>query len=177
MSSPSIHILGLGNLGKLIAHSLKKCHPELPITLLFHRKSLVEEWNQGGRCIEIVRNGQSDRQGGFLWELIQEQKGAEIQQQAGIQNLIVATKTYATSDALRPLVQRLGPSSTLLFLQNGMGMYPDIWLCLSKPFVLSVAGTIDHVTSDVFEDPPLRPHYLAGIVSHGVYATSHLLTD
>ncbi|KAF2851164.1 2-dehydropantoate 2-reductase [Plenodomus tracheiphilus IPT5] len=146
MTPSPIHILGLGNLGKLLAHSLRKHHPKLPITLLFHRPSLLEEWNGAGRSIEIVRGGVSDTQSGFSHEDVSH-NGSQIQQ------LIVATKTHATAKALQPLRGRLSPTSTLLFLQNGI-------------------GTIDEVNTQVFPDPSSRPNYLAGIFNHGVYATS-----
>jgi 2-dehydropantoate 2-reductase len=106
--------LGIGNLGKLLAHSLRKCHPQTPITLLFQRQSLVDEWNEAGQRIEVLRNGESDQQGGFDYETL-------FEDQSLIKNLIVATKTYATVQALTPLKYRLGPGSTLLFLQNGIG--------------------------------------------------------
>lgn len=111
-----IHILGIGNLGKLVAHSLRKSYPATPITLLFHRQTLVEEWNNAGQCIEIVRDGVPDRQRGFSYEYVS-------QERSKIRNLIVATKTYATVQGLKPLKDRLVSSSTLLFLQNGMGMF------------------------------------------------------
>lgn len=116
MAPLQIHVLGIGNLGKLLAHSLRKRHPELSITLLFHRPTLAEEWEQAGQCIEIVRYGLPDKQGGFLVETTS-QKAAEIT------NLIVATKTHSTVQALRPIRERLGLASTLLFLQNGIGTY------------------------------------------------------
>ncbi|KAF2261149.1 2-dehydropantoate 2-reductase-like protein [Lojkania enalia] len=146
MYQSPIHVIGIGSLGKLFAHSLRKCHPELPITLLFHRQSLVDDWDKAGRCIEVVRDGKSDRQSGFNYEYVQQGRGE-------IRNLICATKTYGTVDAIRPLKERLGPSSTVLFVQNGI-------------------GTIDEVTSQVFSQPSSRPNFLAGIVNHGVYATS-----
>ncbi|PGH12528.1 hypothetical protein AJ80_06689 [Polytolypa hystricis UAMH7299] len=146
-----IHILGIGNLGKLVAHSLRKSHPKTPITLLFHRPALVEEWNKAGQCIELVRDGVSDRQSGFTYESVSE--GKSQLQDAVIRNLVVATKSYATANALQSLRGRLIPSSTLLFLQNGI-------------------GTIDEVNSSLFNQPSSRPNYLAGIVNHGVYTTS-----
>lgn len=114
MSNAPVHILGIGNLAKLLAHSLRKHYPDLPITLLFHRPSLAEEWDRAGKTIEIVRNGVSDRQKGFLHEDVFAGKDS-------IHQLIVATKTHATVEALRPLQTRLSASSTLLFLQNGIG--------------------------------------------------------
>ncbi|KAK2808964.1 hypothetical protein FQN50_004238 [Emmonsiellopsis sp. PD_5] len=149
-SSQHIHVLGIGNLGKLVAHSIRKSHPKTPITLLFHRPTLAEEWATAGQCIEIVRDGVPDRQNGFNYESV----SADGQQQGSvIENLVVATKSYTTVDALKPFKDRLIPSSTLLFLQNGI-------------------GTIDEVNSALFNHPSQRPNYLAGIVNHGVYATS-----
>jgi 2-dehydropantoate 2-reductase len=111
----SIHILGLGNLGKLVAHSLRKSHPEKQISLLFHRESLVEEWNRSGRNIQIERNGESDCRDRF---------GEESTKKGGdIHNLVVATKTYLTVQALLPLKERLRSDSTILFVQNGMGEF------------------------------------------------------
>ena len=113
-----VHILGLGNLGKLFAHSPRKHNPQLPITLLFHRPTLVDEWKRAGQSIEIVRDEKPDKRGGFDYELINE----ELRQENKIVNLVVATKTHATVEALRPLKQRLGAFSTILFLQNGIGI-------------------------------------------------------
>jgi 2-dehydropantoate 2-reductase len=112
--STTIHILGLGNLGKLVAHALRKSHPEKQISLLFHRESLAEEWHRSGRCIDIERDGVSDRRDGF---------GEENTKEGGvIHNLVLATKTHATVQALLPVKERLGSDSTVLFVQNGMGM-------------------------------------------------------
>lgn len=115
ITSKAIHILGLGNLGKLVAHSLRKSHPEKQISLLFHRESLAEEWGRSGRFIEIERNGVSDCLDGF---------GEESTREGGaIHNLVVATKTHSTVQALLPLKDRLGSNSTILFVQNGMGTF------------------------------------------------------
>ncbi|KAF2654710.1 2-dehydropantoate 2-reductase [Lophiostoma macrostomum CBS 122681] len=147
MTSPSIHILGLGNLGKLFAHALRRNHPEIPITLLFHRPSLVDDWNNAGRGIEIVRNNVSDNQHGFNYQIVKDDEGDDIE------NLLVATKTHATVEAIQPLRNRLRPTSTMLFLQNGI-------------------GSVDEVDTPFSHNHQLRPTYLSGIVNHGVYATS-----
>lgn len=114
MPPQPIHILGVGNIGKLFAHSLRKSHPNTPITLLFRHPSLVNEWRKGGQCIEITRNGKPNMQSGFGCETTYDGKGE-------IRNLIVATKSYATRQAMLPFKDRLKPSSTILFLQNGVG--------------------------------------------------------
>ena len=68
-----------------------------------------------------------------------------------IHSLIVSVKAPQTVTALKTVKHRLGPESTVLFLQNGMGQ-------------------IDEVNEQVFPDPETRPKYLAGIMSHGVHS-------
>lgn len=112
-----IYILGLGNLGKLVAHALASSHPAPPqVTLLLHRPELAAQWNKAGHCIDVVTKGVSNPRGGFQ---VEETFGDES---GLIRHLIVATKTYATVPALKPLKHRLSGESTMLFLQNGMGM-------------------------------------------------------
>ena len=112
-----IHILGLGNVGKLVAHALASSHPAPPqVRLLLHRPELSAQWDKAGRYIDVVTKGVSDPRAGFqVEETFGEESGL-------IRHLIVATKTYATIPALEPLRHRLSNESTMLFLQNGMGV-------------------------------------------------------
>lgn len=155
-----IHILGLGNLGKLVAHALASSHPAPPqITLLLHRPELSAQW---GQCINVVTKGVPDPRAGFqIEETFGEERGL-------IRHLIVATKTYATIPALKPLRHRLTNESTILFLQNGMGMSIRSLLTLSL-IKDGIPGTVDEVAEALFASPSARPQFLAGIVSHGIY--------
>lgn len=112
-----IHILGVGNLGKQVAHALASSHPAPPqVTLLFHRPELSAQWDKFGHYIDVVTKGVSDPRAGFqIEQTFGEESGL-------IKHLIVATKTYATIPALKPLRHWLSNESTILFLQNGMGM-------------------------------------------------------
>ena len=65
-----------------------------------------------------------------------------------IHNLIITTKTPTTVSALTAVKSRLLPTSTLCFLQNGMGV-------------------IDDVNEQLFPDPATRPNYMQGIITHG----------
>ncbi|PQE11418.1 2-dehydropantoate 2-reductase protein [Rutstroemia sp. NJR-2017a BVV2] len=141
--SKRIYVLGIGNLGKLFAHALAAGPSPPPLTLLLHRPTLYEEWVREGRTIEIIHNGVSQKGGVFDVDPIDS---------AGIINhLIVTTKAQHTAEAIQSIKHRLLPSSTLLFLQNGM-------------------GTVDEVNEKVFQHLPGRPNYLIGITSHGVYS-------
>ncbi|KAI7708411.1 hypothetical protein KC353_g11037, partial [Hortaea werneckii] len=66
-----------------------------------------------------------------------------------IYNLIVTTKAPLTVSALLPLRHRLGPQSTICFLQNGMGV-------------------VDEVNKQLFPKEEDRPNYVQGIITHGV---------
>ncbi|KAL1305974.1 hypothetical protein AAFC00_004110 [Neodothiora populina] len=70
-----------------------------------------------------------------------------------IHNLIVTVKAPHTISAIRPIKHRLLPTSTICFIQNGM-------------------GTIDDVNRALFPDPATRPNYMQGILNHGVNQAS-----
>jgi 2-dehydropantoate 2-reductase len=135
----TIHILGLGNIGKYIAHGLIRgarqqgaspaasCRKPT-VTLLFHRPGMLDEWEKAGCAIESTTLDTASSQSsnsslakstharGFHVELL------NAGETTPIKNLIVATKTYTTTSALAPLRHRLGRDSHILFVQNGMGM-------------------------------------------------------
>ncbi|KAI0436895.1 hypothetical protein F4803DRAFT_571785 [Xylaria telfairii] len=150
VSSPDrIYVLGVGNLGKYVAHSLRKRHPRLPITLLFHRTDPESEWDAAGRAITLVADDISDKRMDFDVEFLFDSTGLK----SPIKHLIVATKTYTTVSAIGLVKGRLGKDSSILFLQNGM-------------------GTVDEVSALIFSDPKSRPSYWAAVCSCGIYNTS-----
>ncbi len=67
-----------------------------------------------------------------------------------IHNLIVSVKAQETVRAVWSVAHRLGRDSTILFLQNGMGM-------------------VEEVNEKVFPDERTRPNYVVGVISHGIY--------
>lgn len=67
-----------------------------------------------------------------------------------IYHLIVTVKAPHTVRAIQKLAHRLTQESTILFLQNGMGI-------------------IDDVNENLFPDEEYRPNYMIGVLSHGVY--------
>lgn len=128
MLDDAIYVLGVGNLGKYVAHSLMK-QDSGPVTLLFHRSSLEDQWWSAGSGIECITNGVPDTRSGFRVEvlplLIQSPLKYSNKQYAlePIKYLIVATKTYMTAGALELVKDRLNSETSILFLQNGMSMF------------------------------------------------------
>ncbi|KAF2482161.1 ketopantoate reductase PanE/ApbA C terminal-domain-containing protein [Neohortaea acidophila] len=166
-----IHILGTGSIGKLVAHALRGIAKPPPITLIFHRYQLLKAWQEGKQEITIHDDGHDIPRSGFDVELMQEvrkqhgsQQGQQPQQEPPadasplpsqsfvsdepIYNLIVTTKAAITVPALSAVKHRIGPTSTICFLQNGMGI-------------------IDEVNAKLFPDEDSRPNYIQGILTHG----------
>lgn len=115
-----VYILGTGNIGKLFAHSLAKKPSPPPITLFLHRQGLVREWEECGKCIEIIKNGSSDKQYAFDTELLAQDNSCALSEGL-IRNIIVSTKAMHTTAAISRIKHRLNGQSTILFTQNGMG--------------------------------------------------------
>jgi 2-dehydropantoate 2-reductase len=147
-----IHIIGIGNIGRIFAHSIGRLPNRPPVTLLLHRPSLAEEFQKGGETIEIITNDNSQKVGGFDYEVIPSPSTSFSTTDPIIHNLIVATKCTQTLSALSGIRHRLNAKSTLLFTQNGM-------------------GTPELITSSLFPTPEDRPTYLTSIFFHGIHST------
>ncbi|APA10108.1 hypothetical protein SS1G_07507 [Sclerotinia sclerotiorum 1980 UF-70] len=145
---PTIHILGLGNLGKLFAHSLATKPEPPPVTLLFHRHSLYHKAKALGPKIKIYHDGVWLGGGHYDIELCQDGNKNRSDTKV-ISNLIVTTKSHKMAEALEMIKHRLSRMSTVLFVHNGIGV-------------------VEEVNKLVFPDFKDRPRYLFGIASHGV---------
>ncbi|KAL4924918.1 ketopantoate reductase family protein [Aspergillus undulatus] len=152
--SGRIHILGVGNVGTFVAHSLASRPSPPPITLLLNGTNVYSAFQRRKQCLTINSIGLDDHKKGFdvnvltnngVWLSIPYRENAD----EPIECLIVSVKAPATVKALASVRHRLMPDSTVLFIQNGMGV-------------------IDDVNEKVFPDPRQRPHYMLGIVSHGL---------
>jgi 2-dehydropantoate 2-reductase len=120
-------VLGAGAIGGLWA--LRMAARGLPVTLLAHDTS------DALRPLQL-HDGDSFLQHTFPQQAI----GAD----AAIENLLVTCKAHITQDALAPLLSRLAAGTTVLLLQNGMGV--DDWLCTICPdLAVLVAITTDGV--------------------------------
>lgn len=165
---PRIYISGTGSVGKLVAHSIRGVVDPPPVTLIFHRPTFKQEFEQAESLLKLKTGRTIESRTGFDSELalperrdlnravqiptdrerFEEQEGVEP-----ITNLIVTVKAPDTLAALRPLLPRLSADSTILFMQNGMGI-------------------IEQCNEHLFPHPETRPGYMLGVNSHGVNATS-----
>ncbi|KAE8543521.1 hypothetical protein D1P53_000236 [Cryptococcus gattii VGV] len=128
-----VHILGVGAIGTLVAHHLRLAHPSLPLSLLVRNASLFSD-------LSVTREGITSISSNYDFE-------SPSSEGPHITSLVVALKTTQTLAAIRPLLPRLGPTSVVALLQNGMGVYEE--LCehlwpenVNRPFF--VLGTTPH---------------------------------
>lgn len=113
------HILGTGAIGGHIASVLR---PRMPVTLLLRSKNAVNDFESLYRnTISYTRSdkGRSEVTGFDAESLT----GDNINP---IETLVVATKAQHAVDAVRSVQQRLTPKSTLVLLQNGMGVAEEL---------------------------------------------------
>lgn len=149
-----IYVLGVGNLGRLLATSLSQIPAKPPITLVVHRKSLLEHWDSTPG-IEITRHGKVDRFTDFdvEWWTDEKPTNGPIQELTPIKNLIVATKATDVMPRIDQLRRYLHGASTIAFVQNGMcNLWPpagDLYQRLRFP---------NHT----------GPSWLACVTTHGV---------
>lgn len=175
-----IHVLGVGSIGTLIAHSLATLPNPPPMTLMLHRPELHTEFRRKGRAVRLTnkKTDVSDEQIGFDVETLEKVRAddgsvqlywnyhphieadrsrnprdeAEIlpSGETFIHALICTTKGPATDYAMKSIAHRVNSSTTILFVQNGLGQ-------------------LDDLNKFVFTDPATRPTYMIGVISHGAY--------
>ncbi|KAL6233563.1 hypothetical protein BDW75DRAFT_231856 [Aspergillus navahoensis] len=147
--SGRIHILGVGNIGTFVAHSLASRPSPPPITLLMHNPEVYHTFQKRKQTLAINSLGLDDNKTGFDVNVLSDGTWHVEGDAEQIECLIVSVKAPATVSALESVRHRLTPKSTVLFIQNGMGI-------------------IDTVNEKVFPDHRQRPHYMLGIISHGL---------
>lgn len=190
--SGRIHILGVGNVGTFVAHSLASRPSPPPITLLLQDPYVYRNWIDRKQAIAVQRDGLDSIKTGFdvnvlnhkTWyslpdwaqdgetegthshldrkgraTKIEEAWTESVEENGRIDCLIITSKAPQTVKAVTSVKHRLTRDSTILFLQNGMGV-------------------IDEVNSKVFPLAETRPHYITGIISHalmnkGPFHTEH----
>ncbi|WVF65564.1 hypothetical protein IAT40_000293 [Kwoniella sp. CBS 6097] len=142
-----LHVLGVGSLGTLVTHHIRRANPPLPITLLLRDPSKFP------RETRVTREGVESISTNYdlapSFPSSSESKSNQNQTDEPIESLLVTLKAPQTVSAIKPLVPRLKSNSVISLLQNGMGTYQA--LC-----------------SELFTDPETRPFFILGTTPHGV---------
>ncbi|KIJ55453.1 hypothetical protein M422DRAFT_151989 [Sphaerobolus stellatus SS14] len=162
-----IHVIGLGPIGSLVAFHLRRSLPRtIPITLVVKNPSRAREVRSLGG-IAIESSGATSTQRGFdleifdpleevVFDLVYNKQGAgsiDTMSQP-IDTLIVCTKAHSTMGILRRIRRRLTANSTIVLLQNGMGVY-------------------DTVVHELFRNPLERPQFVLATTTHAARTKTH----
>jgi 2-dehydropantoate 2-reductase len=107
------------------------------------------EQEDGSRPHEAAQVKSQDVTRDAFTGMVETEDGVADKEDDTIHNLIVTLKAAYTVNALANIRHRLAPSSTICFLQNGMGI-------------------IEEVNEKLFPDVEDRPNYMQGIITHGV---------
>ncbi|OJZ79630.1 hypothetical protein ASPFODRAFT_54894 [Aspergillus luchuensis CBS 106.47] len=164
----TVHVLGLGGVGVLVAHALAGLSDRPRLNLLLHRPR-----DHYPGSLAITRNGDTEYQSNFTIEeyragrwfqrpshgFVQPVMHTQCQEgspnEIPIRFLLVAVKAHYTVDAIRLVKHRLTKDSTILFLQNGLGV-------------------LDELDAELFPNPRERPSYLSGVVTHCIHRKGFL---
>ncbi|KAI8137364.1 2-dehydropantoate 2-reductase [Fennellomyces sp. T-0311] len=111
------HILGTGAIGCHIATELRARHP---VTLLLRSQRAVQDFRNRNNEITYKRADMKPRQ------VVGFDAVAMGNAMPNIETLVVATKATHAVDAVRTVKPYLTPLSTLVLLQNGMGVADEI---------------------------------------------------
>jgi 2-dehydropantoate 2-reductase len=185
------HVLGVGSIGTLVAHHLRRAIPESDKLSLIIRKgrtgfkpddaprSLVVEFEgirsqvRGGfqteyaepqseatfQLVQSNKHQRSRNQTQNAQQLLQKENGLEMDEKGGpIESLIVATKATRTLQAIRQCGGRITPNSTIVFLQNGMGLY-------------------ESVVENLFPYAENRPNIILATTTHGAWKKRDITTS
>lgn len=177
-----IHVLGEGHVGRLVAHAIAGIPNPPPITLLVSSVRLLHLWQISDQSIEVVTDGKGEKRFGYQVEFLdlfksedlsatpinslnddsvvapedspKENYGADNAAETGIiYQLILSVDARQTVFLLSKVADRLTQNSTIVFMQNGLGI-------------------VEEVNDKIFPDETTRPSYLSGLVTHDVYGSS-----
>ncbi|OBA20615.1 2-dehydropantoate 2-reductase [Metschnikowia bicuspidata var. bicuspidata NRRL YB-4993] len=121
----STFIVGQGAMGSLVAHELALGQRHVPTLLMKSRKSLDVYSNNGG-SITVMRPLRADSIASTVPVEAIHGLGSKLSGEESIKNLIIATKTYSTADAIQSYLPYISQDTNILFLQNGMGVVPRL---------------------------------------------------
>ncbi|SAL95345.1 hypothetical protein [Absidia glauca] len=113
------NVLGTGAIGCLIASHLRL--QKHNVNLILRSKDHLKDFESRKNTITYQRQGKTTQIGGFTASLLGDQTDT-----TKIENLVVATKAHHTASGLGSVVQQLGSESSVLLLQNGMGIAEEL---------------------------------------------------
>ncbi|KIY67188.1 6-phosphogluconate dehydrogenase C-terminal domain-like protein [Cylindrobasidium torrendii FP15055 ss-10] len=152
-----VYFVGVhGPIGGLLAFHLRRNMPSTSNITVIRRNSLQMDdfvGKQNG-AVHVTKDGVRRAAYGFLASIPNPSQSARRRTNRIPENpidiLFMSTRTFSAKPMLSMLKSRLNRSSTVVMLQNGLGVYDD-------------------VVKELFTDPATRPHFVIASHSHRVY--------
>jgi len=129
-------------------------HSEVSEVAAQHRYEKRQEKRQAKLLARETLKSENTRVAGLESE---ETEQGIVQTHLPIESLIVALKAYTVVKAVKALVPRLTPNSTIVLLHNGMGVY-------------------ERLVMDVFRNPDQRPQFIVASNDHGAWNKDYFHT-
>ena len=144
----TIHILGLGAMGTVLAVDLLRFTNALVVPLFRSQERLAQFQEANGNKTSIRKIYLEGAP--LLSYPIERSECPESFSKKPIDNLVVTTKTYQTKEALAPYLPYINENTNLILIQNGLGI-------------------LQLLREEIFIDSKNRPNLFQGVISHGVY--------
>lgn len=160
------HVLGLGPIGSLLSYHLRRSlPPSHSVSLIYKNITQAQDATARGGILHVDRNAIVTNASGFKLEasispsaaegesidIVRNQNLGDLRSDSDqIHSLFITTKAHHTLPAIRQLLPRLSANSTIVLLQNGMGVYEEL-------------------ISEIFRNPEHRPHFILTSNTHGAF--------
>ncbi|KAK8156019.1 ketopantoate reductase PanE/ApbA C terminal-domain-containing protein [Phyllosticta citrichinensis] len=173
----------------MLAFYLRTIPDPPPVTLLFHKPSILRKWHAAGKEITLRARGVTEKMGGYDVEMAMPKRrehGQEIDYDKDFMRTYVPPTAieegfrytfgdieYATQRGLG--VESQEPIHNLIVTVKAPATVSAISAIkhrLSRDstiaFLQNGMGQTDEVSRELFDDAETRPSYIQGIISHGV---------
>ncbi|KZV74814.1 hypothetical protein PENSPDRAFT_741925 [Peniophora sp. CONT] len=169
------HVLGLGSVGTLLAHHIRRTvDPKHAVVLLHKDRHRLLQATRKEDTISVKSQGVMEVSTGYEHQVSNAYRQPianttkisfqsmqkfmarprKVIDDTPIQSLLVTCKAHAVLPALRDLLPRIRPSTTIVLMHNGMGVY-------------------ERLIDELFRNSDNRPHFILSTNTHGVYRVEH----
>ncbi|KAF2643120.1 hypothetical protein P280DRAFT_515559 [Massarina eburnea CBS 473.64] len=176
-----IHVLGMGNVGKFIAHSLRSIVPNPPpVTIIFHEPQMLSDWEASRQRLNLVTDGDTEFREGFEAELARLRSRSNLKegQQTNTGNAFpeASGEQAQVQESEVQEGESSEPINSLILCTKATQIYQALSSVKHRLhpesvilFLQNGMGVVEAVNKEVFPDPATRPHYMVGINSHGMH--------
>lgn len=189
--SGRVHILGLGNVGTFVAHTLASRVPRPPITLLFHRPEMVSAFHRAKSSVMLNINGLDDNKTGYdvealdqetrTWRSIsmsEDETKSHNDWHGPYSDSYVDDETRSLNDNYDPYSDSYvvdDPIDCLILCSKANVTYhallsvkhrltPDSTILIAQ----NGMGVQEMISRSLWPDPETRPHFMQAVISHGL---------